>query len=142
MLNSSNKALKITYHIIEANFYFSLVILTFGSAISLSDTYTLFDFNTDIYGELANNLRIMMVYLAFSSALIFGYCFLTKHFQYYLLVGFFLILMVGSLKFYGQVNNVEIDPNLDPFFFYSGFSHLLFGWMAIAQNQHSEQHEL
>lgn len=133
MTNVASNTIKYGRYLIEANFYFSLVILIFGSSVSLSDDYTLFDFNTDLYGELAINLRMMMVYLAFSSLLIFGYCFLTKNFAYYLLVGFFLVLMVGSLKFYGQVNNVEIDPNLDLFFFYTGFSHLLFGAMALGQ---------
>lgn len=116
-------------YVIEANFYFSLAILIFGSAVSVSDSYSIFEFNADIYGELANNLRIMMIYLAFTALLVFVYCFITKQNQYYLLVGFFLIAMIGSLEFYGQVNNVEIDPNLDTFFFYTGVSHFLFGGM-------------
>lgn len=117
-------------YLIEANFYFSLVILIAGSGVSLSSTYTLFEFNEAVYGELANNLRMIMVYLAFTEILIFVYCYVTRHYHYYLLVGFFLIVMVGSLSFYGEVNNVEIDPNLDLFLYYTGFSHALFGAMT------------
>lgn len=116
--------------LLEANFYFSMAILVFGSAVSLSSSYTLFEFNADIYGELANNLRIMMVYLAFTELLIFGYCFITQQNQYYLIVGMFLLTMIPGLAFYGQVNNVEIDPNLDIFFFYTGVSHFLWGAMT------------
>ena len=122
-------------YLIEANFYFSLAILICGSAVSLSDTYTLFEFNTEVYGELATNLRIMMVYIAFTSILIYGFCFLTGSYQYYLLVGFFLIVMVGSLHFYGEINNVEIDPDLDTFFFYTGISHALFGALTKIKSE-------
>ncbi|MEQ1637673.1 MAG: hypothetical protein ABL903_13370 [Methylococcales bacterium] len=131
MHNITNNALLCSRYVIEANFYFALAILIFGSAVSVSDTYSLFEFHADIYGELANNIRIMMVYLAFSELLIFGYSFITRQTHYYLLVGFFLILMIGSLEFYGFVNNVETDPNLDSFFLYTGVSHILYG--AITQ---------
>ncbi len=118
---------KRTRLLIEANFYFSLVIVIFGSAVSLSDDYTLFQFNADIYGEFANNLRLMMVYVAFTEVLIFGCCFVFKQYQYYLIVGLFLLTLIPALAFYGQINNVEIDPDLDIFFFYTGASHFLWG---------------
>jgi hypothetical protein len=123
--------------LIEANFYFSLVIVIFGGAVSLSDNYTLFQFNADLYGEMANNLRIMMVYLAFTEALIYGYCFVTKQYHYYLLVGLFLMTMVPGLAFYGQVNDVEIDPNLDIFLLYAGMSHFL--WGVMNKSFHNDQ---
>lgn len=113
--------------LIEANFYFSLVVLIFGSGVSISDRYTLFQFDSEIYGELANNLRIVMVYVAFTEILIFCFCFLTQQFQYYLIVGLFLMAMVPAFAFYGEVNNVEIDPDLTPFFLYTGISHFLRG---------------
>ncbi|NOT84132.1 MAG: hypothetical protein HOP02_04960 [Methylococcaceae bacterium] len=130
MSNITTTAMQGIRYLVEANFYFALAILIFGSAVSVSDTYSIFEFNADIYGELANNIRIMMIYIAFTELLIFGYCFMTKQNQYYLLVGFFLIVMIGSLEFYGQVNNVETDPNLDTFFLYTGVSHVLYGAMT------------
>lgn len=121
--------LKILRMIIEINFYASLTLVIVGCGISLSDNYTLFDFNTELYGELGANLRVIMVYLAFTSMIIFGFCYITQQYHYYLLVGIFLLLMEPALVFYGQVNNVEIDPDLDPFFIYTGLSHLLFGFL-------------
>lgn len=116
--------------IIEANFYISLIIFIVGCASSLIDDYTLFEFNTDIYGELANNLRIMMAYLALSEILVFGFCAFTGQYHYFLLVGFFLISVVPGLVFYGVVNNVEIDPDLSVFFLYCGVSQLLRGALS------------
>lgn len=130
MRHMTTNAMQCIRYVVEANFYFALVILIFGSAVSISDTYSVFEFHADIYGELTNNIRIMMIYLAFTELLIFGYSFITRQTQYYLLVGFFLISMIGSLAFYGQVNNVETDPNLDIFFLYTGVSHLLYGAMT------------
>lgn len=119
--------LKVLHMVIEVNFYASLTLIIVGCGISLSDNYTLFDFNIELYGELGANLRVIMVYLAFTSVIIFGFCYITKQYHYYLLVGIFLLLMEPALVFYGQVNNVEIDPDLYPFFIYTGLSHLLFG---------------
>lgn len=119
--------LKLLYMVIEVNFYASLTLVIVGCGISLSDNYTLFDFNLELYGELGANLRVIMVYLAFTSVIIFGFCHITQQYHYYLLAGIFLLLMEPALVFYGQVNNVEIDPDLYPFFIYTGLSHLLFG---------------
>lgn len=123
------KLLNILRMFIELNFYASLTLVIIGCGISFSDNYTLFDFNTELYGELANNLRIIMVYVSFTSIVIFGFCYFTRQYHYYLLVGIFLLLMEPALIFYGQVNNVEIDPDLEPFFIYIGLSHLLFGFL-------------
>ena len=48
-------------------------------------------------------------------------------------VGFFLILMIGSMEFYGEINSIEIDENFPLFFFYTGISHILFGVMAAME---------
>jgi len=45
-------------------------------------------------------------------------------------VGFFLILMIGSMEFYGEINTIEIDENFPLFFLYTGLSHILFGIMV------------
>jgi hypothetical protein len=114
-------------YLIEANFYLSLTLMLIACALSVSDSYTLFEFNVDIYGELANHLRIVMANLGVTELLIFGCCWVTKQYQYYLIVGFFLILTIASLEVYGQFNDVEIDQDLDIFLFYVGMSHGAFG---------------
>jgi hypothetical protein len=116
--------------ILVANFMFSVMLLTTGSLLSLSDRYSLFDFNEELYGELINNIRITMVYLALTEIAVCMYSIVRKKTQAFVLVGFFLILMMGSVYFYGEINDVEIDENLYLFFLYTGVSHILFGILS------------
>lgn len=127
-------AIKGAQYVIDTNFYISLVLMSFGSMLSLTENYSIFEFNAEIYGELANSLREIMVYLAFTEIMVFLFCFLTKQYQHFIFVGFFLIVMIGSLQFYGQINNIETDPNLDICLLYAGISHIAFGAMAVYNN--------
>ena len=113
--------------IVLANFMISVLLLITGSLSSLSEHYSLFEFNQELYGELVSNIKITMIYIAFTEMIICGYCLFMKKSQVFVLIGFFLILMVGSLHFYGEINDVEIDENLSLFFLYTGVSHILFG---------------
>jgi hypothetical protein len=111
------------------NFLISVILLFAGCFLSVSDGYSLFEFNEDLYGALDNNLRMIMIYLGMTELIILIYCAIRKNFRPMIPVGFFLILMVGSMEFYGEINTVEIDPNFPIFFFYVGVSHILFGIM-------------
>jgi hypothetical protein len=126
----TSKILQSTKFILVANFMVSVMFLTVGSLLSLSDHYSPFDFNQELYGELVSNLKITMVYMAIIEMVICAYCVFSKKTQAFVLVGFFLILMVGSVYFYGQINDVEMDENLYIFFLYTGVSHILFGIMS------------
>ena len=116
--------------LLEVNFYISVIVLIAGGMLSVFGSYSIFEFNEDLYGALDNNLRMIMVYLAVTEIVILIYCFLRKNFQVMIPVGFFLILMIGSMEFYGEINTIEIDENFPLFFFYTGLSHILFGVMA------------
>jgi len=109
--------------LLEVNFYISVIVLIAGGMLSVSGSYSIFEFNEDLYGALDNNLRMIMVYLAVTEIVILIYCFLRKNFQVMIPVGFFLILMIGSMEFYGDINTIEIDENFPPFFFYTGLWH-------------------
>lgn len=113
--------------LVLANFIISVMLLITGSFLSLSDRYSLFEFNQDLYGELIINLKTTLIYLAITELFICAYCFFKKETQGFILAGFFLILMVGAIRFYGEINNVEIDENLSVFFLYTGVSHIIFG---------------
>ncbi|MDD5579750.1 MAG: hypothetical protein PHY16_10790 [Methylobacter sp.] len=126
--------------LVEVNFYISVIVLVIGSILSVSGSYSIFEFNEELYGALANNLRMMMVYLAVAECMICGYCFFSKKFQVFIFSGFFLILMVGSLAFYGEVNNMPMDPNFPLFFLYTGMSHILFGLLAGKEKNRYSQH--
>ena len=120
--------------LVQINFYVSAIVLTAFCLLSFSDNFSVFSFNEDLYGALDNNLRMMIVYLGLIELVVFFYCWLIGKFQAMTLVGFFLILMIESIQFYGEVNSVEIDPNMPLFFLYTGLSHLAFGIMAIMEN--------
>jgi uncharacterized membrane protein len=126
--------------LLEVNFYISVIVLIAGGMLSVSGSYSIFEFNEDLYGALDNNLRMIMVYLAVTEIVILIYCFLRKNFQVMIPVGFFLILMIGSMKFYGEINTIEIDENFPLFFFYTGLSHILFGVMAGIERNKTEAH--
>ncbi len=130
MFNLKSTILHSVKILIDINFYLAVIVLIVGSVLSVLENYFIFEFNEDLYGALDNNLRVMMMYLAFTEAVVVGYCLATKNFKAMILVGFFLILMIGSLEFYGEVNTVAIDPSLPLFFLYTGVSHLLFGVKA------------
>ncbi|MEI7997422.1 MAG: hypothetical protein WCH01_21225 [Methylococcaceae bacterium] len=134
--NMSFNGIKSIKLLLEVNFYISVIVLIAGGMLSVSGSYSIFEFNEDLYGALDNNLRMIMVYLAVTEIVILIYCFLRKNFQVMIPVGFFLILMIGSMEFYGEINTIEIDENFPLFFFYTGLSHILFGVMAgIERNQ-------
>ena len=126
--------------LLEVNFYISVIVLIAGGMLSVSGSYSFFEFNEDLYGALDNNLRMILVYLAVTEIVILIYCFLRKNFQVMIPVGFFLILMIGSMEFYGEINTIEIDENFPLFFFYTGLSHILFGIMAGIERNKNEAH--
>ncbi len=124
--------------IVEINFCISVLVLIVGSALSVSDNYSIFEFNEDLYGALDNNLRMIMLYLAITEAVILGYCLARKNFQVMIPVGVFLILMIGSMEFYGQINTIAIDESFPLFFLYTGLSHILFGAIPYIEKIHAD----
>ncbi len=116
--------------LIEINFYISVIMLVAAGIFSLPGSNSIFEFNEDLYGALDNNLRMVMIYLAMTEMVILVYCFYRKIFQVMVLVGFFLILMIGSMEFYAEINTIEIDENFPMFFLYTGLSHIFFGVMV------------
>ena len=132
------KSIQSIKFLLEVNFYISVIVLIAGCTLSASGSYSIFEFNEELYGALANNLRMIMVYLVMTESVILGYCFFTKNFRVMILVGFFLILMIGSMEFYGEINDVEIDEDFPLFFLYTGLSHILFGVMVGIEKNRSE----
>jgi len=126
--------------LLEVNFYISVIVLIVGGMLSVSESYSVFEFNEELYGALDNNLRMIMVYLAITESVILSYCFFRKNFRVMIPVGFFLILMIGSMKFYGEINSIEIDENFSLFFLYTGLSHILFGVMVDIERTNSDAH--
>jgi hypothetical protein len=126
--------------LLEVNFYISVIVLIVGGMLSVSESYSVFEFNEELYGALDNNLRMIMVYLAITESVILSYCFFRKNFRVMIPVGFFLILMIGSMEFYGEINSIEIDENFPMFFLYTGLSHILFGVMVGIERTSADEH--
>ena len=135
-------AFKSIKFLLEANFYISVLVLITGCLLSVSDRYSFFEFNEDLYGALDNNLRMIMIYLAMTETVILIYCYFRHNFQIMIAVGFFLILMIASMRLYGDINDIAIDENFSLFFLYTGLSHSLYGVMVrIEKNNTHKQPE-
>lgn len=125
---------------LEVNFYISVMVLIVGCLFSVSDSYSIFEFNEDLYGALDNNLRMIMIYLAMTEAVILMYCYFRHNFQIMIPVGFFLLMMIVSMRLYGDINDIAIDENFSLFFLYTGLSHSLYGVMVrIEKNNTPKQ---
>lgn len=117
--------------LIGLNFIISAILLIAASILSFSDNYSIFTFNTELYGPIGNNLRIMMVYMVFAEIAMIAYCYHNKNFQDMLIVGAFLVLIAGSLEFYSQANQIPIDLEMKLLFLYVGLSHVGFGALYL-----------
>jgi hypothetical protein len=125
-----SKRLMLVKEMLAINFYVSVVVLIGGCVLSISENASLFEFNVDLYGPLANNLRMILVYLALTEVFLCIGCFLLRKAQFFILMGLSLVLMIGSLEVYGIINDMEVDPNLSIFLAYTGLSHIAFGLAA------------
>ncbi|MFZ2726002.1 MAG: hypothetical protein WAX77_07130 [Methylococcaceae bacterium] len=124
------KPLALLKLLLSVNVLFSVILLLTGCFLSLFEDYSLFEFNHDLYGELINSFRVIMVYIGVTELVLCSYCWLSKKFQLFIFIGFFLVLMTGSVQFYAEINEVEIDANIPLFFLYIGLSHIAFGVLA------------
>ena len=130
-MNSLNeRAMKVAKFFTDANFYISVLVLVYGGFTALTEHYSIFEFNEELFGIMHNNLRMALLYLAMTEVVICLYCLVTNQPKMMGFVGYFLIMMLGSLEFYGKINSVPIDNNLPIFFLYTGLSHSAFGLFA------------
>jgi hypothetical protein len=118
----------------DANFYISVLVLVYGGVTAISEHYAVFDFNEDLFGAMHNNLRMALLYLGMTEVVICLYCYITNQPKLMLFVGYFLIMMLGSLAFYGKMNSVPVDNAIPVFFLYTGISHIVFGLMSGLEN--------
>jgi hypothetical protein len=126
----SSKAMQAAKFVLDANFYLSVIVLVYGGLTAVTENYTVFEFNEDLFGAIHNNLRIALLYLGMTEVVVCIYCFVAKQAKLMLFVGYFLVMMLGSLAFYGNVNSVPIDNDISVFFLYTGLSHIIYGWLS------------
>ncbi len=130
MNETNTKIILVAKFLVDANFYLSVIILVYGGVSAITENYSVFKFNEDLFGAIHNNLRIALLYLGVTEIVICFYCFFANQPKLMIFVGYFLLMMLGSLTFYGKINSVPIDNNILLFFLYAGISHVAFGLMS------------
>jgi uncharacterized BrkB/YihY/UPF0761 family membrane protein len=127
---TNSKAMQTAKFFTDANFYISVAVLVYGGLSAITENYSIFEFNEDLFGVMHNNLRIALLYLAMTEVVVCIYSFATNQPKIMLFVGYFLIMMLGSLAFYGKINSIPVDDNIPVFFLYTGISHIVFGFLS------------
>ncbi len=112
------------------NFNGAVVFLLIVSVVSATGSSLFFDNNNDIYGALARNLRLMLVYLTLSQFAVYCFCSYSENFRLLVPVGLFWLMLIGGIEFYGTVNQIPIDEGYSWFFLYLGLSNLVYGGLA------------
>jgi hypothetical protein len=121
--------------LLQVNFNASVIILIIASLISLTGSTLFFENNSDLYGPLANNLRLVMFYLCIMQIAVYGFYQMSCNFAALVGLGIFMLFLMGALEFYSVINQIEIDQNYQPLFVYSGLSHLLYGGLGVLRKQ-------
>lgn len=131
MNSLATKGLSSFKYALEANYYVSLVVSFSAVVLSFTDNQEFFELNSDLYGPLINNIKIMMLYIVLSEFALFIFCFLKQNYKELTAAGLFLILLIGALEFYGRVNQIPIDQTYHLFFLYTGLSHISYGLLSF-----------
>ena len=53
----NSKAMQVTKFFADANFYISVMFLVYGGLTAITENYSIFQFNEDLFGAMHNNLR-------------------------------------------------------------------------------------
>jgi hypothetical protein len=136
--NFVNKNLKVLSVLLPINFNIAVIFLLVVSLITAAGSSLFFENNIELYGPLASNLRLMLVYLTLSQIGSYCYCSYSRNYRPLITVGIFWLLLIGSIKFYGVVNQLPIDEDYGWLFLYLGMSNLSYGaimFMNTPQNQ-------
>ena len=129
MINFKDISLKGIEFLIKANFAVAVILVVVVAVLTMTDDAVLFEDNADLdlYGPLANNLRLILVYMAIAEVNIASYCWAKQKQSMLLGVGLFYLVMIGGFEFYGFANQMDVEEKYGEFFLYQGLSHVLYG---------------
>lgn len=122
---------------LQVNFNAAVILLLISGAATVLGNPLFFEDISDLYGPLANNMRLMMFYLCLIQIAVYSFYTLSNSPTVLAALGIFLLLLIGSLEFYSVINQIEVDENYRLLFIYSGLSHLLYGGCAAIRCQSS-----
>jgi len=113
------------------NFNGAVIFLLVVSLFSAAGSSLFFDNNSELYGPLAGNLRLMLIYLTLSQFAGYCFCSYSQNYRPLLPIGLFWLLLMGSIEFYGMVNQIPIDEDYGRLFLYLGLSNLFYGGSMV-----------
>ncbi|MGZ5025872.1 MAG: hypothetical protein ACXWE9_01760 [Methylobacter sp.] len=117
------------------NFNIAVIFLLAVSLVSVSGSSLFFENNSDLYGPLASNLRLMLIYLTLTQFSAYCFCSYIENYRLLLAVGLFWLMLMASIKFYGMVNQIPIDEDYDWLFLYLGLSNLVYGGFMVVNGE-------
>ncbi|CAG1022015.1 hypothetical protein IVG45_05505 [Methylomonas sp. LL1] len=127
----SSVSLNLLRLMLQVNFNASVLFLLIASVLSMAGSELFFDNSSDLYGPLANNLRLVLLYLCLVQLAVYGFYQMSNNYAAVVFLGAFLLILILSLEFYCTVNQIEIDPNYRQLLLYAGLSHVLYGGICI-----------
>jgi hypothetical protein len=120
--------------LLAVNFNVAVIFLLVVSLISAAGSTLIFDNNSELYGPLAGNLRLMLIYLTLSQFIVYCFCSYSENYRPLVPVGLFWLMLMGSIEFYGIVNQIPIDEDYGWLFLYLGMSNLVYGGIMVIKN--------
>lgn len=121
------RQLHLIHKLLEVNHYISSSLFVFFIFLLLSGYDDLEMSNYELFGPLANNLAIVLVYLVLIEVMITLLCMRKNSYVGVMILGFFYILLIGSLEFYATMNQIPMTSVLRSMLLYVGLSHIGFG---------------
>lgn len=129
--STSKASLDLLQLLLQINFNFSVIFVVLVSVLSLTGSDLFFENNNDLYGPLANNLRMVLLYLCLVQLAVYGFYQASRNYAAVFALGAFLLILIVSLQFYSIINQIEIDPSYPEIFLYAGLSHVLYAGICI-----------
>ncbi len=126
-----NKTLNILQLLLKINFNASVIFVLIVSVLSIAGSEIFFENNTALYGPLANNLRIVLLYICMMQLAVYGFYQMSNNYVGVFILGGFLLITIVALRFYAMINQIEVDESYHQVFLYAGLSHLLYGGLCF-----------
>ncbi|ANE55692.1 MULTISPECIES: hypothetical protein [Methylomonas] len=133
-LSVTSKTLNLLQLILQVNFNAAVITLLISGVATILGNSLFFADNSDLYGPLANNMRLMMFYLCLIQVAVYSFYKLDHRPEALAALGIFLLLLIAALEFYCSINQIDVDDNYRQLLLYSGLSHLLYGGCAALRD--------
>lgn len=128
----THKSLNLLKLVLAVNFNAAMIFLLLVAVISAIGNAPIFEDQSDIYGPMASNLRLMLIYLCLTELAVYSFCRFGENYQGLFVLGIFLLFLAVSIELYGAINQIPIDENYRWFFLYLGLSHVGFAGLKSA----------